>query len=189
MRTLHPQQRLPLAALAFPALRRRPRAELLALVGALERLMRADGQVHLGEYCLAKLVAVQVLESLDPPRARTVGRRRLSDCKAEVATLLSVVARAGHDEADAARRAYAAGLERALTGVAVPYRLPDEPTQALDRVLPVLDALDGTGKQLLVEGLSIAIGHDRRVRVAEAELLRTVCAALHCPLPPLPLAA
>jgi hypothetical protein len=30
-----------------------------------------------------------------------------------------------------------------------------------------------------------AISSDGVVTVAEAELLRTVCAALHCPLPPL----
>ena len=38
-----------------------------------------------------------------------------------------------------------------------------------------------------VEALTHAIAHDRRVAVVEAELLRTICAALHCPLPPLPL--
>lgn len=30
-----------------------------------------------------------------------------------------------------------------------------------------------------------AIGHDGTMTVAEIELLRTVCALLHCPLPPL----
>ena len=36
------------------------------------------------------------------------------------------------------------------------------------------------GKSLLVEGLVATIGHDGEVSVAEAELLRTICAVLHC---------
>jgi len=41
------------------------------------------------------------------------------------------------------------------------------------------------GKELLLEGIVAAISNDGQVSVAEAELLRTVCAALHCPLPPM----
>jgi hypothetical protein len=39
------------------------------------------------------------------------------------------------------------------------------------------------GKELLIEGLVAAISHDGQVSVAEAELLRTVCAPA-LPLPP-----
>jgi len=40
-------------------------------------------------------------------------------------------------------------------------------------------------KKVLIEGLVRCIAHDRTLAVAEAELLRTVCAVLHCPLPPI----
>ena len=40
-------------------------------------------------------------------------------------------------------------------------------------------------KEMLVEALVDAVSQDQRVNVAEAELLRTVCAVLHCPLPAL----
>ena len=56
---------------------------------------------------------------------------------------------------------------------------------ALDRALPRLDRLGAAGKELVVGGLVRAISADGTVSVAEAELLRTICAALHCPLPPL----
>ena len=65
------------------------------------------------------------------------------------------------------------------------YRPPKDWVSALDRALPPLDALDPLGKQLLVEGLVTAISQDGRIAVAEAELLRVVCSALHCPLPPM----
>jgi hypothetical protein len=49
--------------------------------------------------------------------------------------------------------------------------------------LEALNALDPRFKHLLVEALVVAIGDDGIVEVAEAELLRTTCALLHCPLP------
>ena len=56
---------------------------------------------------------------------------------------------------------------------------------ALDGVWEALDALDPLAKQALVEGVTAAVSHDGRIAVAEAELLRTICAVLHCPLPPM----
>ena len=47
------------------------------------------------------------------------------------------------------------------------------------------DALVPAAKEMLVEALVDAVSSDQRVSVAEAELLRTVCAVLHCPLPAL----
>jgi len=35
-----------------------------------------------------------------------------------------------------------------------------------------------------VARLTHALGADGKVSIAEAELLRTLCASLHCPLPP-----
>ena len=43
--SLHPLQRLPLAQLAFPALRRRPRPQLQTFLIALNQLIQADGRV------------------------------------------------------------------------------------------------------------------------------------------------
>ena len=38
---------------------------------------------------------------------------------------------------------------------------------------------------VMVEAITAAVSHDGRVSVAEAELLRTICGVLHCPLPPM----
>lgn len=61
---------------------------------------------------------------------------------------------------------------------------PDWP-QRLDAALDVLERLHPFAKKVLIEGLERTVSHDGRLTVPEAELLRTVCAALHCPLPPL----
>lgn len=182
--TLHPMQRLPLAQLAFPALRRQPRPQLQTFLVALNELIQADGEVHLEEYCLAKLVGVQVMDALDPSRARPTGSTKLVSCASEVADAVAIVAEYGADNEADAERAYLVGMHEVLPDDIAPYLQREEWIVALDRALPLLDALTPAGKELLVRGLTAAIGADGKVSVTEAELLRTICAALHCPLPP-----
>ena len=175
--------RLPLASLAFPVLRLRPRPELDAFLAAVHAMVHADGQVSLFEYCLGKLLEVQVLESLDPARYARFGRRKPGNVKQEFATLLAVVAQSGNDNAMAAQHAYLSGLQRVLPRDHLPYAPPTEGVLALEGVWEGLDALDPLAKQVMVEAITAAISNDGRVRVAESELLRTICGVLHCPLP------
>ncbi len=182
---LHPMLRLPLAALAFPVLRRRPRPELARFLQCCERLIGLDGRVTLSEYCLGRLLRLQVVESLDPSRHAASGRRKLVQLRAEVETLLAVLAQQGHAGALAAQRAFVAGMAQVFPGAAARYAPPEDFVASLERVLPLLDQVEPMGKALLVEALVASISHDGMVSVAEAELLRTLCAVLHCPLPPL----
>ncbi|MFT4178245.1 MAG: M48 family metallopeptidase [Thermomonas sp.] len=182
---LHPMLRLPLAALAFPVLRLRPRPQLDAFMDTVHAVVHADGQVSLFEYCLGKLLTVQVRESLNPARYARFGRRKPGNVRQEFATLLAVVAQAGHVDEISAKRAYLAGLQRVLPRDHLPYAPPAEGVLALDAVWEPLDALDPLAKQAMVEAVTDAISHDGRVSVSEAELLRTICGVLHCPLPPM----
>ena len=183
---LHPSLRLPLASLSFPALRQRPRPELDGFLDTIEAMVHTDGRVSVFEYCLSKLLQVQVREALDPSRHARFGRNKVPGVRQEFAILLAVVAQAGHPgEPMQAQRAYLAGLQRVLPRDHLPYAPPAEGVQALDAVWAPLDALVPAAKQVLVEALVDAASHDRQVSVAEAELLRTVCALLHCPLPPM----
>jgi len=181
---LHPMQRLPLAQLAFPALRRQGRPQLQVFLGALNELIQADGRVQLGEYCLAKLVAIHVIEAMDPSRARSAGNNKLTDCVAEITAVVATIARYGNDDESEAERAYLLGMNEVLPESIEVYQPPADFAVALDRALPKLDQLQPAGKELVVRGLTRAIGADGIVAVSEAELLRTICAALHCPLPP-----
>lgn len=182
---LHPVLRLPLASLAFPVLRLRPRPDLDRFLDAANAMVYADGEVSLFEYCLGRLLTVQVRESLDPGRHAHTGRRRLHQVKTEIALMLAVVAQAGHKTPADAQRAYLAGLQRALPRDHIDYAPPAKGVQALDDAWMPLDALEPLSKQVLVEAITVAISHDGQINVAEAELLRTICGVLHCPLPPM----
>ena len=181
---LHAGLRLPLAAMAFPALRSNPRPQLQRLVQAIDALVQADGQLSLFEYCLGRLLRTQVIEALDPAAHASFGRRRVGSVQQEFATLLSVVAWAGHpDQPAQAQRAFHAGMQRVVASQPLHYAPPSQGVVALDQVWPALDALDPLAKQVVVEALTATVALDGRISVAEAELLRTVCGVLHCPLP------
>ncbi|HOZ25404.1 MAG TPA: M48 family metallopeptidase, partial [Thermomonas sp.] len=131
---LHPMLHLPLAGLAFPVLRLRPRPQLDAFMDTVQALVHADGQVSLFEYCLGRLLTVQVRESLDPSRYARFGRRKPGNVRKEFATLLAVVAQAGHEDRASAQHAYLAGLQRVLPRDHLPYVPPANGVLALDAV-------------------------------------------------------
>ncbi len=176
---------LPLAAMAMPALRRRPRPELEKFMDACFALTHADGKVSLFEYSLGRLLRVQVHDALDPSSTWVAGNRRLADCADHAITLMSLLAQAGHDDPGTAMRAYLAGMARVFPRMNAAYRPPTDAMRAMDEAWPVLDRVEPRGKELLIEGLVAAVSHDGRICVGEAELLRVVCASLHCPLPPM----
>ncbi len=180
---LHPMLRLPLAGLAFPVLRSRPASELGAFMETVNAMVHADQRVSLFEYCLATLLESQLGESLDPGRYGRSGSAKPGNVKQEFATLLAVVAQAGHRDPADAQRAYLAGLQRILPRDHMPYSPPAEGVSALDSVWEPLDRLNPMAKQVMVEAITATISHDGRVTVGEGELLRTLCAVLHCPLP------
>jgi hypothetical protein len=70
-----------------------------------------------------------------------------------------------------------------MPGSAVPPFVPPPSVFALDDGWAALDSLDLQHKRPLVEALVAAVNDDGVLAVAEAELLRTACALLHCPLP------
>jgi Zn-dependent protease with chaperone function len=181
---LHPMLRLPLAQLAFPALKRRPRPELERFVSVLDALIRADDKVELDEYCIAKLVQVQVIAALDPAAHFQAGSVRLHDAQEALRDLCALIAHFGAGDEDTARRAFLLGMQEALPGTTPLYAIPDDWQTALDSALGQLARLAPEGKQLTVRALTSAIAADGVVNVAESELLRVTCAALGCPLPP-----
>lgn len=182
---LHPMQRLPLAEVAFAALRRLPAAEMQRLRELAGALIAADGRISLFEFCLGFLLRQQIDESLAPGRARATGRRALKDVEAEIGLLLSLLTREGQREQPLAERAFAAGVAELGPAIAPRYAVPADWPARLETALVGLDQLKPAAKSLLIAAMTRTVMHDNRLDVAESELLRTACAALHCPLPPL----
>ena len=198
---LEPALRLPLLEIAFPALRQRPPEQLRALIVLVDELLHMDGEVSVLDYALGRLLRVQLNEALTPRAGRPAQPAlKLYALQSETQTLFAVLARAGHDDEHAAQAAFDAGMRWLLPtsspdlhnktnaaqyGRASSFSPPSSWLTALDEALTRLDFLPPSVKQTLIEALVVTVAHDRQVTLGEAELLRVVCASLHCPLPPL----
>jgi hypothetical protein len=66
-----------------------------------------------------------------------------------------------------------------------PEYTPTEEWAVLDRALSRIDQLMPIAKEQFVEALARTVTHDQQLTISEAELLRAICASIHCPLPPL----
>jgi hypothetical protein len=155
-------------------------------MGAVYALIQADGRLSVSEYCLSRLLHEELYEAAH--RRPSWGRKRysLAASRAAAGALLATLAQVGHRDPAAAAAAFQAGTARLFPGGQHPaYRPPSEGVRALESVWGPLDGLNPADKQLLVEAMVTVVAHDEQVTVAELELLRTVCALLHCPLPPL----
>ncbi|RKN39417.1 M48 family metallopeptidase [Micromonospora endolithica] len=182
---LHPMLRLPLAELAFPALRDRPDAELESLLAAVFTLIHADGAIDVSEYCLSRLLLAELAESLRPDSRWRPDRRTLTDSRSAAAHLLAVLAQVGHTDRAAAETAFQSGVAALRPGTTLPYAPPENGVLALETAWPVLDRLRPADKERLVAATVAVISHDGMMTVPEIELLRTICGLLHCPLPPM----
>ena len=183
--TMPVAQYLPLLQRALPALKALPQGRRAAIATLTTELARADGRISPLEYLLGALATCYLRDQLDPPRAP--GSLALDAAAAELGTLFAVVASAGRDDAVEARRAYERGIATLLPRERPEYAAPDPAAwpDTLDTALGRLATLRPAAKELLVDALGRTVLHDGNVRIEEAELLRAVCALLHCPLPPM----
>lgn len=180
---LEPEQRIPALLRGFAALRQLTHEERVQLMACLNGMLPGEGNVGLHSYVLRKLAQMHLRDDLNPS-ART-SRLTLQAVQQDAQVLFSVLARHGHNDETGARRAYEAGMhhlfprERPAYGIAGPW------ASALDLALSRLDQLPPIAKEQLVEAMVATVSHDQQLTIGEAELLRAVCASVHCPLPPL----
>jgi Zn-dependent protease with chaperone function len=176
--------RLPLAALAFPALKQLPAGRQHTLMDTLDALVRVDNRVDLDEYCLTRLLRMQLGEAQQPRRAPLDGLKKLPACRDSVALVYAIVAREGSSDETSARRAWLMAMQQAFPGEAAAWQAPPAAWQGpFDGALEDLDGLMPPAKEALIQGLVAAIQADGVITATEAALLRVICASVHCVLP------
>ena len=180
---LGPAFQLPVVDLALPALKLAPAASQDKLIRALEAVIHADGRVTLHEFAVLSLIRSQCRPpAKKPPKPVAIAERRH-----QVIQVLSLMAQAGCPGDAPAAAAFQAAFGAAAREVGLADAAADtgaSPEQAA-AALEDLRALGPLQKALLVKAMFAAVMADGVVRIAEAELLRTVAAVLDCPLGPL----
>ena len=180
---LDPMLRLPALQRAFPALRRSTVPQRKALAKLATELIHADARIDVFEFCLAKLLETLLNDELDATTPH--GTVTLEAAANEIALLFAVFAQIGTQDERVARESYEVGLATVLPMRRPPYAPVADWARQLSAALPRLEQLHPFAKKALIEGLVKTVANDEVLMEEEAELLRTVCALLHCPLPPL----
>jgi hypothetical protein len=185
---LNPMLRLPILQRAFPALRRSTISQRKALAKLVSDLIHADSRVDVFEFCLAKLLETLLNDELSGSIPH--GKLTLEDEVGEISLLFATLAQIGAKDEQAARAAYEVGISTILPMRRPAFVAAQDWQQKLSAALPRLEQLHPFAKKAVIEGLVKTVANDEMLMDEEAELLRTVCAVLHCPLPPiLPLIA
>jgi hypothetical protein len=176
---------LPLIDLALVTVKAAPGGAKKELLAALEAVVNADRRVSLHEFVVLALVRAQLAPGAKPPQTR-----RISELKAEAATVLALLAHAStRADAQGPREdAVRAAIRAGAAVMAIPESLAESAQLTLVKANAALEALRSLTpmqKGVLVKGLFAAVTADGTMRVTEAGLMRVVGAVLDCPLPPL----
>ncbi|HET9864289.1 MAG TPA: M48 family metallopeptidase [Steroidobacteraceae bacterium] len=180
---LPPALRLPAVQQLFPTLRRLSLADRQQLRDVVGQMALADARIDVFECCLTLLLASSLYDELEAGAQH--GSASLLQEQEAIHVLFCVLAAQGVADRDMAARAHEAGISAVLPHDRPAFREIENWPTALRDALARLVHLRPFAKKVLIEGLVRCIAHDRRLSVEEGELLRTVCAVLHCPLPPI----
>ena len=172
--------RLPLIALATPVLKTLPESDRLHFLSVVRKLIESDRRVTLEEFVLSALLN----SALGPRAGRWVPAKyhSLEPLAEDIRLVLSLFAHASGRDSDKAfeHGARELGLLPAPTLLEVRKLSLASVTSALER----LNQLAPLQKQRLVKALAQSALADGTLMLAEAELLRAICATLDSPLPP-----
>jgi len=172
--------RLPLVDLAMPALRKLPAAARERMLALARTLIAADGRVTLPEFLLYTVLEARLGAAGQPARAARYVPLR--DLAAEARLVLSLIAAVRMPQAPA--QAYRAGAQL-LEGID-PEPVARE-ALALDQVSAAfhrLNLLAPLAKPQLIKACVAVAFVDGSTNWKAASCLRSLCAALDCPLPP-----
>ncbi len=171
--------RVPLLDLASPVLSKLSDTQSASFRTAMEQVVMADGAVTRFEWVAALLVDAALDRGGEASHTTTA---RLSQVADAVHTLLSVVARSGHDD----EAAMTAVTTAACQWLKIPATPPntDVSLKQLNSAVHDLRTLKFAERGRLLQAVVGAVEHDGVTTVAEAEMVRAVAELLAVPMPP-----
>lgn len=181
----NPELRLVLLDLAIPALIRMPEEDLPGFMESIRAMQEADGRLDRFEWLLGRILRDHLVEgSSRSARGSTRANRSIVLLDDSVRLVLAMLAWSGARNENQALHAFRAGARRASIGdVDLPDR-SDCSVMALDRALDRLRRLRWRDRSTLLDAAVETICADGHGTLAEIELLRSLAAAIECPMPP-----
>ncbi len=184
--SLGPSGAVPLVEMALPALREQSVDQYFALMRHVKALVEADGRTSLFELALEQMLARHLAPTFQPQGAPKIKYPAMAGVRAEIALVLSAVARVGTPNLREAQDAFAKAVTGLALGAAVAMLPPEQCTP--DALRPALDKLGETSpaiKRRVLGAIVEVVAADGHVTIGEAEIVRAISDALGCPMPPL----
>ena len=176
---------LPLVDIALPALRALTDTQYQQFKQNVAELVDADRTIDLFEWSLQRIL-LHDLEAqqfnVTPGRVRY---RKLRGLQPHYELLLSTLAYTGHRDEASAQEAFEQAKQHVELSQARFRRAEECGLEAVDAALTVLEEAAPRIKRQVLQAAAACIAADRKITIAEAELLRAMSASLGCPMPPL----
>jgi Zn-dependent protease with chaperone function len=179
-------QRISLVDLAIPVLRGLSPQQYSTFSAQVRHLIEADGQIHLFEYTLQKLLLRHLDAAFTKARAGRVQHKSLVPLLPDTGVLLSAIANADDGDPAALDASFQAGVAR-LGKAATAFPLARQASVNLkdfDRALEDLAMASLSIKKTILTACSAAVVHDGIVNDTQFELLRAIADTVDCPIPP-----
>ncbi len=186
-KSLKDDQKLPLVELAMPSLRGLTVEGKRNFLEIIDSLIRTDGKITLLEFSVQWIVQQYLVRENEKIFGGTK-YFHISQVGYQILIILRALANAGNTgNTDAARLAFNAGVARIpeLACKNPDYYYTENINFAeINTALKKLDCSSFKIKQVVVDACAHCSFVDKTITVTEAELLRVISLALHCPLPP-----
>lgn len=179
-------QRLGLVDISIPTLRHLSPEQYAVFRGNVKKLVEADGQIHLFEYTLQKILVRHLDLYFSNATGTKVAFKSLMPLLPETGILLSALASVQPGTPDGRDAAFQSGVSELLVK---PSAFPLERSETID--LQGFDnALDKVAqaapdvKRTILTACGAVVMHDGEVNDDEVEFLRAISDTLDCPVPP-----
>ncbi|WP_018295259.1 M48 family metallopeptidase [Mariprofundus ferrooxydans] len=181
---LDPDLRIPLLELLMPALKELSGMQYRIFRGNVKLLIKANEQLSMREYMLHRMLLrhlAPAFEAVQPAANKQLG---VEAVVADLGIVVAMLVRLGRHVQPA--KVYRQAMEQVAGAVEEPMPRADLCTMArLDASLNHLRDAAPSIQQQVVASCAAAVIADGHVSVRETEMLRAVCDALECPMPPL----
>lgn len=179
-------QKISLVDLAVPVLRGLSHQQYSVFSGQVRQLIEADGQIHLFEYTLQKLLLRHLDAAFTKAKPGRIQHRSLVPLLPDTGMLLSAIANADDGDSAALDAAFQAGVVKlGKAGAAFPLaRQSSVNLKDFDRALEDLASASLAIKKTILTACSAAVVHDGVVNDTQFELLRAIADTVDCPIPP-----
>ena len=172
--------RLPLLDITLSTLKTVDAAARNRIINTCQQIIDIDSRVSLSEFIYGYLIR----QALNPPKRPPRSIKSFQTLEASLATLFSAIVQSSGESAEAQARNFKRIMATFTKADCSTYLQmapsPKQMTAALDQ----LNRLTPLLKQPVIDTCVDCALHDGKTTQREVEVLRAVCEALECPLPP-----